>query len=125
MWRAVTYFSLWAVRLSGWLPELHVCLGCGSLLDDGDSRERAFFARGQAGLICGHCRQTRAAGSSWELGAESRDLAAEILRVPVAKLSRTNWDRGTAADLRRFLMQQIEGHVERRLLTARVLEESE
>ena len=33
-WRAVTYFSLWAVRLSGWLPELHVCLGCGSLLDD-------------------------------------------------------------------------------------------
>ncbi len=30
VWRAVTYFSLWAVRLSGWLPELHVCLGCGS-----------------------------------------------------------------------------------------------
>ena len=93
VWRAVTYFSLWAVRLSGWLPELHVCLGCGSLLEDGDSRERAFFARGQAGLLCGHCRQTRAAGSSWELGAESRDLAAEMLRVPVAKLSRTNWDR--------------------------------
>jgi DNA repair protein RecO (recombination protein O) len=33
-WRAVMYFSLWAVRLAGWLPELHVCLGCGSLLDD-------------------------------------------------------------------------------------------
>jgi len=26
--------SLWAVRPSGWLPELHVCLSCGSLLDD-------------------------------------------------------------------------------------------
>ncbi len=24
VWRAVTYVSLWAVRLSGWLPELHV-----------------------------------------------------------------------------------------------------
>ena len=24
--RAVNYFSLWAVRLSGWLPELHACL---------------------------------------------------------------------------------------------------
>jgi recombinational DNA repair protein (RecF pathway) len=29
-WRAVTYFSLWAVRLSGWLPQLDVCLGCGA-----------------------------------------------------------------------------------------------
>src|SRR3954452_11220814 len=27
VWRAVTYFSLWAVRLAGLLPELHVCLG--------------------------------------------------------------------------------------------------
>ncbi len=33
-WCAVTYFSLWAVRLSGWLPELNVCLGCGALLGD-------------------------------------------------------------------------------------------
>ena len=30
-WRAVTYFSLWSLRLSGWLPELHVCLGCGKI----------------------------------------------------------------------------------------------
>jgi DNA repair protein RecO (recombination protein O) len=124
-WRAVTYFSLWAVRLSGWLPELHVCLSCGSLLDDGEALERAFFSRGQAGLLCGDCRRTAGTGGSWELAAESRALAAEMLRAPVAQLSRTNWDQGTAADLRRFLVQQIEVHVERRLLTARVLEESD
>lgn len=124
-WRAVTYFSLWAVRLSGWLPELHVCLGCGSLLDDGETHQRAFFGRGQAGLLCNECRRAPAVGSSWELSAESRVLAAEMLRVPVAQVSRTNWDQATAADLRRFLVQQMEGHVERRLLTARVLEESD
>ena len=66
VWRAVTYFSLWAVRLSGWLPELHVCLGCGSLLDDPETPERAFFSRGRAGLMCGHCRQDAGAGSSWD-----------------------------------------------------------
>ena len=45
-WRAVAYFSLWAVRLSGWLPELHVCLGCGSVLDDRDgARARVFQPR--------------------------------------------------------------------------------
>src|SRR6202161_981159 len=27
-WRAVTYFSVWAVKLAGLLPELHACLGC-------------------------------------------------------------------------------------------------
>ena len=73
-WRAVTYFSLWSLRLSGWLPELHVCLGCGSLLDDPGNPQRAFFGRGQAGLMCSHCRRS-AGGSSWELSAESRTLA--------------------------------------------------
>src|SRR5581483_10965941 len=58
VWRAVTYFSLWAVRLSGWLPELHVCLECGTLLDDAGQPERSFFYRGRAGLVCSECRRT-------------------------------------------------------------------
>ncbi len=123
VWRAVTYFSLWAVRLSGWLPELHVCLGCGSLLDDPAAPQRAFFARGRAGLRCGHCRRAPGAGSSWELSAESRAVAAEMLRQPVARLAPRVWAQATAADLRRFLVQQIEEHAERRLVTAPLLEE--
>jgi len=123
IWRAVTYFSLWAVRLSGWLPELHACLSCGSLLDDPESPERAFFGRGQTGLICGHCRRTLAAANTWELTAASRATAAEMLRTPVSQLSQTAWTQSTAADLRRFLVQQIEAHMERRLVTARILEE--
>jgi DNA repair protein RecO (recombination protein O) len=121
-WRAVTYFSLWSLRLSGWLPELHVCLGCGSLLDDPENPQRAFFGRGQAGLMCSHCRGPRGtpagAASSWELSAGSRSLAAEILRKPVAGLPPMEWSQATAADLRGFLVQQIEAHAERRLYTA-------
>jgi DNA repair protein RecO (recombination protein O) len=124
VWRAVTYFSLWAVRLSGWLPELQVCLGCGSALDDPESPERAFFSRGRAGLLCGHCRRLPGVGSNWELSAESRAMAAEMLRTPVAQLSKREWGTATAADLRRFLVQQMEAHVERRLITAPMIEES-
>ena len=124
VWRAVTYFSLWAVRLSGWLPELHVCLGCGSVLNDPESPERAFFSRGRAGLLCGHCRRMPGVGNTWELSAESRAIAAEMLRKPVTQLSTGDWAQTTAADLRRFLVQQIEEHVERRLITAPMLEES-
>ena len=122
-WLAVTYFSLWALRLSGWLPELDVCLNCGSFLNDPESPERGFFSRGRTGLICGDCRRTLGAGNSWELGADSRAAAGEMLRMPVSQLARADWGRTTAADLRRFLVQQIESHTERRLVTARLLEE--
>ena len=123
-WRAVAYFSIWAVRLSGWLPELGVCLSCGSLLDDPEHPERAYFSRGRSGLICGHCRRTAGVGNVWELSAEARAIASEMLRRPVTQLSQGNWSQDTASDLRRFLVQQIEEHVERRLVTAPLLEQT-
>ncbi len=121
VWRAATYFALWAVRLSGWLPELGVCLGCGA--DLSGAAERAFFSRGREGLMCGHCRNSLAAGGGWELSAGSRRIAADMLRVPVAQMQLAGWSQDTAADLRRFLVQQIEEHAERRLMTAPMLEE--
>ena len=45
-----------------------------------------------------------------------------MLRSPVAELGPPEWSRETAADLRRFLVRQIETHIERRLVTAPVLE---
>ncbi len=79
LWTAVTYFSLWAVRLSGFLPELRV-------------------------------------------GPDSVAIAEEMLSTPVGMLSERTWTRETAADLRRFLVLQIEQHIERRLITLPMLE---
>jgi DNA repair protein RecO (recombination protein O) len=121
VWRAVTYFSLWAVRLSGFLPDLTVCLSCGNVLADSETRERAFFIRVRDGLLCAECRRTAGAGS-YELSVESRAMAEEMLRKPVAQIGQTGWARETCADLRRFLVQQIERHIERKLLTPPVLE---
>jgi hypothetical protein len=44
-------------------------------------------------------------------------VAAEMLRLPVSQASTS-----AAVDLRRFLVQQIEAHVERKLITAPMLE---
>jgi DNA repair protein RecO (recombination protein O) len=49
-------------------------------------------------------------------------MAEEMLRKPVAQIEQTNWSGETCADLRRFLVQQIEQHIERKLMTPRVLE---
>ena len=59
------------------------------------------------------------------MSRESRAIAGHILRQPVAQLASGGWTRDTAADLRRFLVQQIESHTERRLITAPMLESSE
>jgi len=112
---------LWAVRLSGFLPELNVCLTCGSVLDHDVTPQRVFFSRGQDGLMCSECRRT-AGRSSYELSVESRVMAEEMLHKPVAQIVQTGWARETCTDLRRYLVQQIEQHIERKLMTPPVLE---
>jgi DNA repair protein RecO (recombination protein O) len=121
-WRAVTYFCVWAVRLAGLLPELHVCLGCGTWLEDEENPQRALYSRHRAGLYCLACRRTLDLRNTWEISRESRGLAEEILKKPIGALGDRVWAQATGADLRRFLAQQIEAHIERRLITLSVLE---
>ena len=71
--------------------------------------------------MCSHCRRTFGAGNSWELTAGSRKIGQEILRMPIGQLTEQHWTQETAADLRRFLIQQIETNSERRLHTAPLL----
>lgn len=122
VWQAITYFTLWAARLGGLLPDMDACLECGSWLDDPEAPARAYFSRNRHGLYCQHCRRALDPRHSWELGAASRILARAIVATPVADLSAVPWTQPTAADLRRFLVQQLETQIERRLITAPLLE---
>ena len=79
VWLPITYFSLWAVRLSGFLEEMRI--------ED-----------------------------------ESLAIAKEMLKTPVSQIDARAWTKETAQDLRRALIRSVEIHIERRLLTARVLE---
>ncbi len=85
IWSALTYFSLWATRLSGFLPDLSTY------------PDRI-------------------------LSAASRDLAASMLRSHITELPERAWNKDTALDLRRFLIQRMEEHVERRFFTPPLLE---
>jgi len=116
LWRAVTYFALWSVRLGGWLPPLNVCLQSGV---EFGPEEPAFFERAQPGLFSADFR-TR---DCWPMAAASRALAGEMLRHPLPALREQPWDRGTAEDLRRFLIQRLEAQFEQRLKTVPVLDQ--
>jgi DNA repair protein RecO (recombination protein O) len=116
LWPAVTYFSLWAVKLGGWLPELDRCAQCGGELA---SAEKAYYTRSEPGVTCARCRGS----SPWAMAADSRALARQMLDQSLRKLEPRRWDRATAADLRQFLIQRLEEHLERKLVTAPVLAE--
>ncbi len=112
-WMPLTYFSLWMTRLMGWLPDLAGCTLCGQRFMAGE----ASFHPAADGLFCPLHRQ----GSGTLLSADSLVLAQRILRAPVAAFAEEPWPRRRAQDLRRFTLQSLERHLERRLKSAEAI----
>jgi DNA repair protein RecO (recombination protein O) len=113
VWMPVTYFDLWVARLAGFLPELGACMVCGARLNG-----KAYFHPLAEGLMCGGDKRLASA----EMSAESRQVAAEMFRAPLESFAGAPWPRERARDLRRFLWQSLERHIEKKLVTAAMLE---
>ena len=79
VWRGILYFTFWAVRLAGILPEFR-----------GISKESVTFAE-------------------------------QMSRHPVTEFAPGAFEQQTAADLRKFLIRQIEDLIDRKLKTAPLL----
>jgi len=60
--------------------------------------------------------------ASSELSPESRTLAGQMLRVPLSALKAEGPAAQKAADLRKFLLQTLERHIEKKLVTRGMLE---
>ncbi|MGO9323553.1 MAG: DNA repair protein RecO [Terracidiphilus sp.] len=112
-WMALTYFSLWMTRLMGLLPDIGHCMVCGDTLSEGEVRFNAYAD----GLFCG----VHANGSGSGLSADSWQLAQRMLRVPAASFAGEAWPRKRGQDLRRFTLQTLERHLERKLKTAEAI----
>jgi DNA repair protein RecO (recombination protein O) len=114
IWLPLTYFDLWMTRLMGYLPDLSECVACGRSLNG----SRAYFHVLADGLMCGEDKRL----ASSELSPESRGLALQMFRVPVERLAGTAWPKSQGADLRKLLMQTLQRHIEKKFITAGMLE---
>ncbi len=112
-WMALTYFSLWMTRLMGLLPDIGHCIVCGEALH----AEEISFSSYADGLFCALHRN----GSASALSADSWQLAQRILRAPASAFASEPWPRKRGQDLRRFTLQTLERHLERRLKSAEAL----
>ena len=113
IWLPLTYFELWLTRLTGFLPELSACGECGLDLEG----ERAFYHVLADGLMCAEHKRL----ASSQLSAESRVWAARMFRTPVAALAGQPWPKSQGEDLRKFLMQIVQRHLEKKLTTLPML----
>jgi DNA repair protein RecO (recombination protein O) len=113
VWMPVTYFALWMSRLMGWMPELGHCVVCGLDLRGGG----VWYSATSDGVTCGDDRRPGAVA----LAAESVKDAQRIFRGTVKGLAEEEWPKPRAADLRRFAIETLERHLERRLMSARAL----
>ena len=135
IWIPLTYFQLWLVRLIGFLPELDECVVCGESVAGG----RAFYHALADGLMC----QPHKRLASSELTLESRELVRRMFRAPVETFAGVSSMSGNGttdgvevsqpankrldganvnADLRKFLVRIVERHLEKKLVTATMLE---
>ncbi len=114
IWLPLTYFELWMVRLVGFLPDLNECVVCGGALE----ADRAFYHALADGLMCADDKRL----ASSALTAESRQIAAQMFRLPVEKFGSETWSKERGSDLRKFLVQIVERHIEKKLVTAAMLD---
>lgn len=123
VWMPVTYFLLWITRLQGWLPDMAHCLACGDRL----SGSSVYFHSASDGLFCkahSHNAENREVTQGGMLSADSYDLATRIFRTPVAGFASEDWPARRGVDLRRYAIQILERHLERRLTTVAALARS-
>ncbi|HEX3437471.1 MAG TPA: DNA repair protein RecO [Pseudacidobacterium sp.] len=113
IWMPVTYFALWMIRLMGWMPDLTHCTVCGIAF----AGRPAYWHAHADGVVC--VEHKRLASST--LSSESQALAVRIFRQPVSAFVGEDWPRSRAADLRRFAIQGLERHLERKLTSAHAL----
>ena len=114
IWVPLTYFQLWLVRLVGFLPELSECAACGRTLNG----SRAYYHALADGLMCSQHKRL----ASSELAPESRLMAAKMFRAPVETFTADAAAQGTYRDLRRLLVQIMERHIEKKLITSVMLD---
>jgi DNA repair protein RecO (recombination protein O) len=114
IWMPITYFALWTTRLMGWLPDLSRCLLCGVSL----AGQPAYFHFSSDGLVC---VEHRHGGEGVTLTPDSQMLAVRMFRSPASAFAAESWPRNRGADLRRFAIQSLERHLERKLRTAAAL----
>jgi DNA repair protein RecO (recombination protein O) len=112
---ALAYFSLWTVRLGGWLPNFDNCVKCGAKLPGSG------FKSDRGGLLCEACRLP----GQRIISRPALEILQRMLSTGLEKFTKEDAQLiGPIAELQDYMLDVIEQHAEKRLHTRRLLRES-
>ena len=115
----LAYFSLWTVKLGGWLPPLDRCAFCGKAIA---ADAPAYFAPSASAIACGKCRKPGMRLISVGALAVARQMIVERLD----KLSQVGTPNAigerAARELTNVMLDVIEHQIDRKLKSRELLE---
>jgi DNA repair protein RecO (recombination protein O) len=108
---ALAYFSLWTVRLGGWLPRLDRCAHCGAAIT-GNA-----YASPTVGFLCADCRIP----GQRQISQGALESARRMLGERLENMAKEAPVSGGVKELRDYMLDVIEDHLERPLQSRKML----
>src|ERR1700716_1158643 len=114
----LAYFSLWTVRLGGWLGSLEHCAQCGKGLGD-----TAYASPGASGLSCHQCeyRVVPLGVVSNSISKVSLSIGREALSGTLERLLKMNPSSKSSSEISSYALDILEHHMERKLVSRQML----
>ncbi len=113
--RPLLYFNYWLLRLGGFLPELEACGACGGSLEG----QPAYYGEGAEFLVCSNCKAPEMRSISAEARGVEKSFRGKALEAWIAEGPSPPGSK----ELRLFLEEVVEGHVDKKLVTRSLLNE--
>jgi DNA repair protein RecO (recombination protein O) len=109
----LAYFSLWMLKLGGWLGPVDHCFECGRNLEG----QKAYASPTRPGWFCDKCRQPGLRLLSPEAVALAKRMLARKLEAVMGQTANAE-----AKELNEFLFDMVEHHTEHKLTSREMLE---
>jgi DNA repair protein RecO (recombination protein O) len=111
----LAYFSLWTVKLGGWLPALDSCARCGGGIGVGEPHH---FSMSAFAIVCEKCRTQ---GMRF-VSAEALAVARRMLTQRIDLLSEDSFQPRAAREITEVMLDIIEHEIDRGLKSRELLE---
>jgi DNA repair protein RecO (recombination protein O) len=111
----LAYFTLWTVKLGGWLPPLDSCAKCGTVLA---ASEPAYFLRGASAIACAKCRKP----GTRTISVAAMGIAREMLSKRLDGIHPEKIPPRAARELTDVMLDVIEHQIGRKLKSRELLE---
>jgi DNA repair protein RecO (recombination protein O) len=111
----LAYFTIWTVKLGGWLPALDSCTRCGRQFKAGESE---YFSTGAQAMVCKECRL----GGTRLISTAALTAGRKMLSERLDRMGEDSIQPRVAREVSEVMLDIIEHQIDRKLTSRKSLE---